>query len=124
MNVSKEIGRIKNADKNIKLVLSQGKIVFTKKILSTTCTVNFKISIPKDIGTIRIISTAFKNKTYATPANFSCEIGMGNIIRVTYIKRDRAYKFFSNIPDIEKGITIEKDCDIWVGFNKLDEEIM
>lgn len=124
MNVSKEIGRIKNADKNVKLVYSQGKIVFAKKILSTTCTVNFKISIPKDIGTITIMSTGFKNKTYATPANFSCEIGMGNQVKVTYIKRSRAYKFFSNIPDIEKGITIEKDCDIWVGFNKLDEEIM
>lgn len=123
MNVSNEIGRIKNTDKNIKLVYSQDKIVFAKKILSTTCTVNFKISIPKDIGSITIISTAYARKTYATPANFSLEIGMGNQIKVTYVKRSRAYKFFSNIPDIEKGITIEKDCDIWIGFNKLDEEI-
>ncbi len=123
MNVSKEIGRIKNADKDVKLVYSQGKIVFAK-ILSTTCTVNFKISIPKDIGTITIMSTGFKNKTYATPANFSREIGVGNQVKVTYTKRSRAYKFFSNIPDIEKGIVIEKDCDIWVGFNKKDEEIM
>lgn len=123
MNVSKEIGRIKNTDKDIKLVYSQDKIVFAKKILPTTCTVNLKISIPKNIGSIRIISTAFASKTYTTPANFSLEIGMGNQIRVSYTKNSPAYKFFSNTPGIEKGITIEKDCDIWVGFNKLDEEI-
>lgn len=124
MNVSKEIGRIKNADKNIKLVLSQGKTVFAKKILSTTCIVNIKITIPKGVGSITIMSTGFKNDIYRTPANVSHEIGMGNEIKVSYNLRDRNYKFFSDTKNIEKGITIEKDCDIWVGFNKLDEEIM
>lgn len=118
MNISNEIARIRNADKGFKMVFAQDKIVFAKKILEKKCVVKFKVTIPINIGTITIMSGSFKNKIIRDSSEFSAEVFMGNQVRVSYRKTDSSYEFFSDTANIEKGIAIEKDCSIWVGFKK------
>lgn len=118
MNVSNEIARIKNADKNIKMVCAQDKIVFAKKILSAKCVVKFKVTIPNNVGTITIMSDSFRNKTLNASSEFSVEVLQGDQVRASYRKRNYNYEFFSDITNIVNGIAIETNCSIWVGFKK------
>lgn len=55
--------------------------------------------------------------------SFNIILKFGDEIKVSYSLRTPRYKFFTNTPKIEEGIFITGDCDIWVGFNKLNEEI-
>lgn len=54
--------------------------------------------------------------------SFNMILNFGDEIKVVYSLRNPRYKFFSNTQKIEEGVFITGDCDIWVGFNKLDEE--
>lgn len=121
MNVE-NVDRIIHANGAIRSAYSQNSLIWTgRDILKHT--VRFKITIPT--GVRGSISIYLNGRIYRKSGNsFNIIVNHGDVIKVTYSLRDRDYKFFTNTQGINKGIVIEKNCDIWVGFNKLNEEIM
>jgi hypothetical protein len=80
-------------------------------------------SSPNDSDTISIWVNDENRPRYIVNLNVDVIVNQGDKIKVTYTLRTSGYKFFSNIPEIEKGIVIDKDYYIWVGFGKLEGEI-
>lgn len=121
MNVE-NVDRIMHANTSMIRAYSQDSLIWGEEILIPKYTVRFTVTIPSNVrGSISIY---INGRLYRRQNNhFTVVLYLGDEIKVAYSLRDTRYKFFSNTPNIEKGVVIEKDCNIWVGFNKLNEEI-
>lgn len=121
---TKDVEAIMHAGKQISEAFSQNSLIWVEDSWEPRYTVRVQVTIPSNVdGSITIFINGKMRRQFRVNESYNIIAKFGDEIKVAYSLRTSRYKFFSNIPNIEKGITIEKDCDIWVGFNKLDEEI-
>lgn len=121
---AENIIEIEHAGKRISEVFSQNSFIWGENSWTPRHTVRFQVTIPSNVGgSITIIINGKMRRQCRKSESFNIILKFGDEIKVVYSLRTRGYKFFSNTPNIEEGILIDDDCYIWIGFNKLDEEI-
>lgn len=121
MNVE-NVDRIMHANTSMIRAYSQDSLIWGEEIPQYG--VRFIVSSsPNDSDTISIWVNDETRPRYTGNKNFTVLVNQGDKIKVSYNLRTPGYTFFSNIPEIEKGIVIDKDYYIWVGFRKLKGEI-
>lgn len=121
MNVD-YVDRIMHANTSMIRAYSQDSLVWGEEIPQYA--VRFIVSsFPNDSDTISIWVNDENRPRYTGDKNVDVIVNQGDKIKVTYTLRTSGYKFFSNIPEITKGIVIDKDYYIWVSFRKLEGEI-
>lgn len=121
---AENIIEIVHAGKRISEVFSQDSFIWGENSWTPRHTVRFQVTIPSNVdGSITIYINGKMRRHCRKSESFNMILKFGDEIKVTYSLRTSRYKFFSNTPKIEEGILIDDDCYIWIGFNKLDEEI-
>lgn len=121
---AEDVVRIVHAGKQISEAFSQNSLIWAEDSWNPRYNVRFQVTIPSNVdGSMTIFTNGKMHRQCRVNESFNIIVKFGDEIKIAYSLRSYRYKFFSNTPGIEKGITIENDCDIWVGFNKLDEDI-
>ncbi len=121
---AENIIEIVHAGKRISEVFSQNSFIWGEDSWSPRHTVRFQVTIPSDVGgSITIYINGKMRRPCRVNESFNMILKFGDEIKVAYSLRNSRYKFFSNTSKIEEGFFITGDCDIWIGFNKLNEDI-
>lgn len=119
---AENVNRIMYANTSMIRAYSQNSLIWGEEIPQYA--VRFIVSpSPNDSDTISIWVNDETRPRYTGDKNFDLLVNQGDKIKVTYTLRTSGYTFFSNIPEIQKGIVIDKDYYIWVAFKKLEGEI-
>lgn len=121
---AENIIEIVHAGKRISEVFSQDSFIWGENSWTPRHTVRFQVTIPSNVdGSISIFINGKMRRQCRVNESFNIIVKFGDEIKVVYSLRTSGYKFFSNTPKIEEGVFIRGDCDIWIGFNKLNEDI-
>lgn len=120
---AENIIEIKHAGKRISEVFSQDSLIWGENSWTPRHTVRFQVTIPSNVGGSITILNGKMRRYCRQSESFNMILKFGDEIKVAYSLRNPRYKFFSNTPKIEEGVFITGDCDIWIGFNKLNEDI-
>lgn len=114
-----------HAGKQISEAFSQDSLIWVEYgLLNPRYTVRVQVTIPSNVdGSITIFINGKMRRQFRANESYNIIAKFGDEIKVAYSLRTSRYKFFTNTPKIEEGIFITGECDIWIGFNKLNEEI-